>query len=126
MSYIGTASSDDKEISNLFATFTTTYSTEIFNDFEKYPYSLQSFDFPISLKAPRLSSSPGPDNISSCILKNCADILFYPLFMLFNKSLNISYFPEICRNPLHKSGNKNEISNYRRIAKLSRIPKIFE
>ena len=29
------ASSDDKEISNLFATFfKTTYSTEIFNDFE--------------------------------------------------------------------------------------------
>ena len=36
MSYIGTVSSDDKEISNLFATFfKTTYSTEIFNDFEK-------------------------------------------------------------------------------------------
>ena len=78
MSYIGTASSDDKEISNLFATFfKTTYSTEIFNDFEKYPYSLQSFDFPIpvidewsvicSLKALKLSSSPGPDNIPSCI-----------------------------------------------------------
>ena len=48
MSYIGTASSDDKEIFNLFATFfKTTYSTEIFNDFKKYPYSLQSFDFPI-------------------------------------------------------------------------------
>ena len=45
---IGTASSDDKEISNLFATFfKTTYFTEIFNEFEKYPYSLESFDFSI-------------------------------------------------------------------------------
>ena len=48
MSYSGTASSDDKAISNLFATFfKTTYSTEIFNEFKKYPYSLQSFDFAI-------------------------------------------------------------------------------
>ena len=48
MSHIGTASSDDKEISNLFAKICkTTFSTEIFNEFEKYPYSLQSFDFPI-------------------------------------------------------------------------------
>ena len=42
MSYSGHASSDDKEKSNLFATFfKTTYSTDIFNEFEKYPYSLQ-------------------------------------------------------------------------------------
>ena len=48
MSYSGTASSDDKEISNLLATFfITTYSTETFNELEKYPYSLQRFDFPI-------------------------------------------------------------------------------
>ena len=41
MTYSGTVSSDDKEISNLFATFfKTTYFTEIFNEFEKYPYSL--------------------------------------------------------------------------------------
>ena len=40
-----TASSDDKQISNLFAIFfKTTYSTEIFNEFENYPYSLQSFE----------------------------------------------------------------------------------
>ena len=46
MSYSGTASSDDKEISNLFATFFRTTYSEIFNESEKYPYSLQSFDFP--------------------------------------------------------------------------------
>ena len=111
----------------------TKYSTEIFNEFEKYSYTLQSFDFPIpvidewsvlcSLKVLKLSSSPGLDNIHSCILKNCADNLSYPLFILFNKSLNISYFPEIWKEsyiiPLHKSGNKFEVSNYRGIAKLS-------
>ena len=121
MSYNGIASSDYKEISNLFATFIkTTYSTKFFNEFEKYPYSLQSFDFPIpvisewsvlcSLKALKLYSSPGPDNIPSCRLKNCADNLCYPLFILFNKSVNISYFPEIWKEsyiiPVHKSGKK--------------------
>ena len=93
-------------------------------------YKALIFQFLCSLKALKLSSSPGPDSIPSCILKNCADYLFYPLFILFNKSLNISYFPDIWKESyiirLHKSGNKNEVSNYRGIDKLSSIPKLFE
>ena len=78
-----------------------------------YPYSLQSFDFPIPVIDEW--SVLCPVNIPSCILKNCADYLFWPLFILFNKALNISYFPNICKYsyiiPVHKSGNKNEVSN---------------
>ena len=41
----------------------------------------------------------------------------------------IEVFPEIWKEsyiiPLHKSGNKNEVSNYRGIAKLSSIPTLF-
>ena len=105
----------------------------MFNEFKKHPYSIQSFllsSVLCSLKAVKLSSSPGPDNIPSCIFKNCADYLFYPLFILFNKSLYISYFPEIWKESyiiaLHKSGNKNVVSNYRAIAKLSSIPNILQ
>ena len=85
-------SSDDKVISNLFSTlFKTIYSTDIFNEFEKYPYSLQNFDFPItvidkmsvpcSLKVLKLSSSPGPDNLPSYILKTVPIVNFF--FYLF-------------------------------------------
>ena len=47
-----------------------------------------------------------------------------------NKILNIGYFPQIWKEsyiiPLHTSGNKNEVSIYRNIDKLSSIPKLFK
>lgn len=49
---------------------------------------------------------------------------------MFNKSLKLGYFPSIWKEsfiiPLFKSGAKSDISNYRGIAKLSAIPKLFE
>ena len=49
---------------------------------------------------------------------------------IFNYSLKIGYFPSFWRSsfviPLHKSGNRRFIDNYRCIAKLSAIPKLFE
>ena len=49
---------------------------------------------------------------------------------MFNKSLTIGYFPNIWKmsfvTPIHKSGDKHDVMNYRPISKLSIIPKIFE
>ena len=45
-------------------------------------------------------------------------------------SLKLSYCPDIWKSsyiiPLHKNGSRNDVSNYRGIAKLSVIPKLFE
>lgn len=65
--------------------------------------------------------SPGP------IMEwNLTNILWY----LFNLSLKISSFPEYWKSSfiptLFKSGDKKIISNYRGIAKLNCIPKLFE
>lgn len=50
--------------------------------------------------------------------------------MLFQLSIKQGIFPMVWKNsyiiPLHKKGRKNDISNYRPIAKLSCIPKLFE
>ena len=116
MSYIGTASGDLLDF----------LKQHTLPKFLLNLRSIQSFENPIpvinewsvlcSLKALKLSSCSGPDNIPISILKNCCDYLFYRLFILFDKSLNISYFPEIWKESyiisLHKSGNKNKISNY--------------
>lgn len=76
------------------------------------------------------SSSAGPDGVPPLLLRECAAELCYPLSLLFDKSLADGNFPEIWKNsfvnPLFKSGSKTDVGNYRPIAKISSIPKIFE
>lgn len=49
---------------------------------------------------------------------------------MFNLSIKYGYFPTYWKDsyiiPLFKSGNKSGVTNYRGIAKLSTIPKLFE
>lgn len=72
----------------------------------------------------------GPDGIPTVILRECVNVLALPLSILFNKSLSTCSFPNMWKTsyiiPLHKKGRKNDVSNYRPVARLSAIPKIFE
>ena len=74
--------------------------------------------------------SCGPDGIHLAVLKECIESLSLPLAILFNKSLSSGLFPKLWKKsfiiPLYKSGAKNDVKNYRPIAMLSCIPKIFE
>ena len=82
------------------------------------------------LKSVKFSFFGGPDKIPSCVAKICADMLSKPLSWLFNLSLSSGTFPDVWKDsyvlPLHKSGPKSMVSNYRGIAKLCVFPKIFE
>lgn len=77
-----------------------------------------------------LSKGAGPDGIGPIFLKNTAELISEPLYIIFNLSIQEGTFPDFWKlayiKPLHKSRSKNNIPNYRPISILSIIPKLFE
>lgn len=135
-------SSDGQVIADLFAkNFSSVYNSNsnyTYND-EQFPFlnridlnscHLSVTDISFGLKSLNISSGTGPDKVPSICLKNCADTLSYPLFIIFNKSLKVGIFPEMWKTcfaiPVYKSGDKSDIRNYRPVIKQSSIPKLFE
>ena len=75
-------------------------------------------------------NSCGYDEISTRILKASAPFISSPLCCIINTSLNSGVFPTRLKysviTPLHKKGDKNNVSNYRPISVLTSFSKIFE
>ena len=145
MDYNHVCAVDSKSISNLFADyFKTAYDTNTrmsgvgpnMNHIQTFDF-LGNINFFISIDNVRNAImkckndySCGPDGIPSAVLKHCTEELVLPLSFLFNKSLSTAIFPAIWKKsfvvPIYKKGGRSDIKNYRPIAKLSSIPKIFE
>jgi len=68
-------------------------------------------------------NSCGYDEISMRILKISAPFISSPLCRIINASLNSGVFPTRLKysiiTPLHKKGDKNNVSNYRPISLLT-------
>jgi hypothetical protein len=71
---------------------------------------------------------PGPDGVPPLILKSCASGLSLPLCLFFNRSLAFFLISGSSRfvTPIFKIGERNDVSNYRGIAILTTVGKLFE
>ena len=82
-----------------------------------------------AIKDTSSSKAPGLDGITNQILKKASFILVPILCDMFNKILNTGTYPsawgEAIIVPIHKKGDKTNPNNYRGIALLSCISKIF-
>ena len=82
------------------------------------------------LKVLDIYKSPGPDNISPRVLRECASELAPFLCILLNKSFSTGQLPcswKIANiTPLHKKGSKHSRNNYRQISLTSIIVKVGE
>ncbi|KAL4090398.1 hypothetical protein QTP88_025247 [Uroleucon formosanum] len=91
-------SSNDKEVSDLFAKQFSSVYTE-------HSLSKLSGDKTI-----------GPDGLSGEFLYMLKSILSYPLSLLFRKSLDEGIYPEILKlstvKSIYKSGDKSNVANY--------------
>jgi hypothetical protein len=72
----------------------------------------------------------GPDDIQPLFYKENSLSLALPLSLIFNLSINSGKFPQLWKKahvvPIHKSGNKSCVENYRPVSILSTPTKIFE
>lgn len=139
--YNGSISTSGVEVANMFAHhFSRVYSCKPcpnfqgphfeFNNTNASEYNIPISDVYSHLNSLDINRGPGPDGIPPLLLKHCSFILARPLHTIFNLSLAQGTFPEFWKlsylTPIHKSGKKDLITNYRPISILSTIPKVFE
>lgn len=76
------------------------------------------------------SKGAGPDHLSPLFVSKCAESLAVPASIIFNRSMAEGTFPSLWKKaaitPIHKAGSIHDVENYRAIAILSCVPKVFE
>ena len=76
------------------------------------------------------SKAPGPDGLSTIVLKNCATQLVSPLCILYQKTLDTGRLPQDWKQakitPIYKKGTRKKASNYRPISLTSQASKVME
>ena len=83
-----------------------------------------------AIKKAKPKRSTGIDGISMQVLKMSANIIAIPLARLFNISINKGEFPSRWKtavvSPILKKGSPKSKENYRPVALLSSMSKVFE
>ena len=139
LSIHGNLSDDPSAMADQFVNaFSSVFSVEEVLDPSPHQYSQGSIeeinldiqDVRNRLKQLKSDSAMGPDNLHPLLLKECADELALPFYLLFSKSLHIGKLPHTWKTslvtPIFKKGKRTDPLNYRPIS-LTPIPcKILE
>lgn len=104
------------------------------NIFQSLPTSKEInvtlFDVEWAVNSLKWKGGMGADEISSFVIKMCADSIVWPIWLLFQKTFETGIIPERLKTsrvvPVFKKGDKNDVTNYRMVAISSTILKIFE
>ena len=72
----------------------------------------------------------GPDKITIKLAKDAAKFIAYPIMCIFNSSITNGIFPDVWKTanvtPIHKSGSKSDLNNYRPISVISVFARMLE
>ena len=140
MNHNGTYSGSQHDIVEMFAKyFSSVYlppsnvTADSYNKVYMPNVSLETFttnQVKGAIKKLSKCNSVGDDEVPYFLIFDCAEILADPLTAIFNRSVNTCEFPSIWKIgrvvPIHKSGDKSLISNYRPISLLSCFAKVYE
>lgn len=146
INYNNSTYSSPQQIANTFNTYFSQIAPELHNKLPHTHLSHKSYlqgNFPQSMGIPLITINDSInairalknkkcniDEIPTKIIKEVKDVLAEPLTKLFNDSIIDGIFPSAFKTakiiPIHKSGNKTNISNYRPISILPAFSKIFE
>ena len=92
--------------------------------------SISESDVHKALSSLNTTKAMGIDGIGPKLLKHCALALYKPIHHLFMLSISHFYVPKDWRlhliTPIHKSGDKSSVKNYRPISLLCTISKVLE
>uniref|UniRef100_A0A1Y1KXC2 Reverse transcriptase domain-containing protein n=1 Tax=Photinus pyralis TaxID=7054 RepID=A0A1Y1KXC2_PHOPY len=119
--------------SSVYSTSTNSDVTD-FYDYNNVPIihieSVTVDEVSTAIKNLKNGNISGPDLIPAFFIKDCAAVFAEPLTRIFNLALATNVFPDSWKNanvtPVFKSGDSNDVSNYRPISILSNFAKIFE
>ncbi|KAL1395549.1 hypothetical protein pipiens_011164 [Culex pipiens pipiens] len=143
MSYREEKSTSPEAAANLFARFfesvhsptEPTVTAEQLNELVTFNINLPLLTVSVAEVKTALSSvdaakGPGPDRIPPSVVKKCCNSLARPVTSIFNRSLSEGVFPSEWKvasiAPIHKSGSRSKIENYRSISILNCLAKILE
>ena len=93
-------------------------------------FSLTTSDIEKAIRSLKNKNNIGDDGISTTIIKELMELFGEILLPIFNKSLKQGVFPDLLKLaiivPVSKEGDTTKLNNYRPIALLPCISKIFE
>lgn len=115
-------------VDNTVANIDEIYTNAQQNDMNEIDISM--FDVENVLSDLKPKGSVGPDEVHPRVIKECADSLIFPIWLLFKLSIQSGKVPDLLKSsrilPLHKKGDRSNVENYRIIAISSVILKLFE